>query len=123
MVKFASVLLALGVDWTNAQFQHHVRALSGPRQRHGGADGGMPGKRHLHRGRENANLGRVGRIVGGIDECGFGVVEFRRDLLQRRFGQGRGIRDHGQRIAAKRCVGEDSEGKITGHGCFDLNPE
>ena len=61
-------------------------ALAGARQHEGGADIGMAGERHLGLGREDADLGGVGGVLGRQHEGRLGQVELGGDGLHLRGG-------------------------------------
>ena len=81
-----------------------------PRQHEGRADIGMAGERHLGLGREDADLGGVGRVLRRQHEGRLGEVELGGDRLHLLGGQALGIGHDGQRIAAESAVGEDVDG-------------
>ena len=81
-----------------------------PRQRKGGADIGMAGKRHLRPRREDAHLRGMRRVLRRQDEGGFGEIELGGDRLHLARRQSGRIEHHGKRIAAERPVGEHVDG-------------
>ena len=82
------------------------------------ADGGVACEGYLCRGKEDAHLGRVGRVVGRLDEDGFRKVELTRDGLHLRGAEPVGLFDDGQGVARVGLGRENvrrGEGKA-GHG-------
>ena len=67
----------------------------------------MARKRHLDGGREDAHLGRVGRIVRRQDESRFGEVQLARDALHQLGAEVFAIEHDRQLVAGQRLVGED----------------
>ena len=81
-----------------------------PRQRKGGADIGMAGKRHLRPRREDAHLRGMRRVLRRQHEGGLGEIELGGDRLHLDRRQSARVEHHGQRIAAERPVGEHVDG-------------
>ena len=81
-----------------------------PRQHEGGADIGMAGERHLGLGREDADFGRVGGVLGRQHEGRLGEVEFGRDRLHLLGREAARVAEDGQRIAAEFAIREDVHG-------------
>ncbi len=85
-------------------------AGAGAGQHEGGADIGMAGEGHLGLGREDADLGGVGRVLGRQHEGRLGQVELGCDGLHPLARQALCIGDDGQRVAPELAVGEDVHG-------------
>lgn len=84
---------------------------AGAEERHGGANGGVPGKGNLGVGDKDVDVADAAGAGGLVDEDGLGQVELARDGLllglRGRRGDGDGDGDDGEGVAAVRRVGED----------------
>ena len=77
-----------------------------------GADGRVPGERHLGRRRENAHARGVRGVLRLQHEHRLGQVELARDRLHARAVEPVGVEHHRQRVAAEALVGEHVEDVI-----------